>query len=66
MFNKLKGLFNDTGADTDGDNITKEQREEIKIAKKRFKGSAIQAREAGVPEDKILKTKEDIDNYFMN
>ena len=33
-------------------------------AKRKFEDSAKAAREAGVPENKILKTKEDIDKYF--
>ena len=32
--------------------------------KERFEASVQLARERGVPEDRILKTKEDIDRYF--
>lgn len=36
------------------------------VALSNFEQSVIQARESGVPEDRIIKNKDDLDNYFMN
>ena len=37
---------------------------DLEKAKAMFEESIRIARESGVPEDKIIKTKEEIDNYF--
>ena len=41
------------------------RKQKLNKAKADFEKSIIRAREAGVPEDMILKSKEDIDNYFI-
>lgn len=46
--------------------LTDKEKEDLDSAKKYFEESIEIARKAGVPEDKIIKSKEDLDNYFMN
>lgn len=46
--------------------LTKEEKESLDLAKEEFEESIEVARESGVPEHLILKSIDDIEDYFMN
>lgn len=46
--------------------LTEEEKESLDLAKKQLEESVEIARESGVPEHLILKSIDDIDDYFMN